>query len=296
MKVDRASAALLGVQVDLPELAERVGLDEVPLVVHVELVIDRMILELGHVTGDVDDGHSAGECRRAAGRDRHATVRCSWTAPSCSRFSARPSTPSRARSASSSDWGLAGTRPGQYRSDLVADAAAVARPYERRTRGAERGVRAERAGSSDGRCWRCSTRSTARRTPHGASRGSPRASACSTRMGPLAATGRQPGDGRPLRGRPRRGAHGATASRSRRRGVESLRRSIIGLSGYPPRYLGWRQYRSLGAAALDLCAVADGTLDGYVDCMPRRARQLGLPRRPARVHRGGCPRRRRRGP
>jgi fructose-1,6-bisphosphatase/inositol monophosphatase family enzyme len=50
-------------------------------------------------------------------------------------------------------------------------------------------------------------------------------------------------------------------------GKEALNRSLIGLSGYPPKYLGWRQYRALGAAALDLCAVADGTLDGYIDCM-----------------------------
>ncbi len=42
--------------------------------------------------------------------------------------------------------------------------------------------------------------------------------------------------------------------------------SILGVSGYPPRHLGWKQYRALGAAALDLCAVASGTLDGYVDC------------------------------
>lgn len=50
-------------------------------------------------------------------------------------------------------------------------------------------------------------------------------------------------------------------------GKASLDRSLIGLSGYPPKYLGWRQYRALGAAALDLCAVADGSLDGYIDCI-----------------------------
>ena len=61
--------------------------------------------------------------------------------------------------------------------------------------------------------------------------------------------------------------HGATARSSRPRREESLSRSLIGLSGYPPRHLGWRWYRSLGAAALDLCAVAEGTLDGYIDCM-----------------------------
>ena len=33
-----------------------------------------------------------------------------------------------------------------------------------------------------------------------------------------------------------------------------------------PGPLGWRQFRALGAAALDLCLVASGGLDGYVDC------------------------------
>ncbi|MCC5954163.1 MAG: hypothetical protein JJU45_18885 [Acidimicrobiia bacterium] len=49
---------------------------------------------------------------------------------------------------------------------------------------------------------------------------------------------------------------------------ETLGDSLVGLSGYPPQHLGWRQYRVLGAVALDLCAVASGTLDGYVDCSP----------------------------
>ena len=49
-------------------------------------------------------------------------------------------------------------------------------------------------------------------------------------------------------------------------GVRRLSDAVIGLSALPPRALGWRQFRCLGAAALDLCAVADGRLDGYVDC------------------------------
>src|SRR5690606_16189721 len=44
--------------------------------------------------------------------------------------------------------------------------------------------------------------------------------------------------------------------------------AFVGISGFPERPLGWRQFRALGAAALDLCAVAEGTLDGYVDCSP----------------------------
>ncbi len=41
--------------------------------------------------------------------------------------------------------------------------------------------------------------------------------------------------------------------------------AVIGLSGLAPAYGGWRQFRVYGAAALDLCAVAVGRLDGYVD-------------------------------
>ena len=43
--------------------------------------------------------------------------------------------------------------------------------------------------------------------------------------------------------------------------------AILGLNGLPAHYFGWAQYRALGAAALDLCAVASGMLDGYVDCV-----------------------------
>jgi len=46
-----------------------------------------------------------------------------------------------------------------------------------------------------------------------------------------------------------------------------LAEAVVGLSGYSGHHLGWRQYRALGAAALDLCAVADGTLDAFVDCV-----------------------------
>jgi myo-inositol-1(or 4)-monophosphatase len=48
--------------------------------------------------------------------------------------------------------------------------------------------------------------------------------------------------------------------------VTELDDAIVGMSGLPPRHLGWRQFRALGAVALELCAVACGTLDGYLDC------------------------------
>ena len=57
VQVERALASLLGVQVHLPVLAQRVALDEMPLVVHVEPVLDRVILEVGDETREVDDRH-----------------------------------------------------------------------------------------------------------------------------------------------------------------------------------------------------------------------------------------------
>jgi len=47
-----------------------------------------------------------------------------------------------------------------------------------------------------------------------------------------------------------------------------LGEALVGLSGYPPRWFGWKQFRALGAVALDLCAVAGGRFDAYVDCSP----------------------------
>ena len=57
VQVDRSAAAVFGVQVDLPGLAQRVGLDEVTLVVHVKAVGDRVVLEVRDESRDVDGGH-----------------------------------------------------------------------------------------------------------------------------------------------------------------------------------------------------------------------------------------------
>jgi myo-inositol-1(or 4)-monophosphatase len=39
--------------------------------------------------------------------------------------------------------------------------------------------------------------------------------------------------------------------------------SLVCFSGLPSRHLGWSQYRSLGAASLEICLVADGSLDAF---------------------------------
>ncbi|HEX6310617.1 MAG TPA: inositol monophosphatase [Acidimicrobiia bacterium] len=56
-------------------------------------------------------------------------------------------------------------------------------------------------------------------------------------------------DGRPLTPSPER----------------ALDHTVVGFAGMPRRALGWAQFRALGSAALALCDVAAGGLDGYVD-------------------------------
>jgi myo-inositol-1(or 4)-monophosphatase len=46
-------------------------------------------------------------------------------------------------------------------------------------------------------------------------------------------------------------------------GCRRLADAVVGVSGLPASSPGWAQFRALGAAALDLCAVAGGVLDGY---------------------------------
>jgi fructose-1,6-bisphosphatase/inositol monophosphatase family enzyme len=46
-------------------------------------------------------------------------------------------------------------------------------------------------------------------------------------------------------------------------GQTEIAHAIVGSSGYPSHNLGWSQNRSLGAASLEICLVADGSLDVY---------------------------------
>ena len=45
----------------------------------------------------------------------------------------------------------------------------------------------------------------------------------------------------------------------------SLDDAIVAVNGLPASHWGWQQFRAMGAAALDICAVARGGFDGYVD-------------------------------
>jgi fructose-1,6-bisphosphatase/inositol monophosphatase family enzyme len=46
-------------------------------------------------------------------------------------------------------------------------------------------------------------------------------------------------------------------------GQRDLSHAIVGFSGLPSRHLGWAQFRSLGSASLEICLVADGSLDAF---------------------------------
>jgi myo-inositol-1(or 4)-monophosphatase len=162
------------------------------------------------------------------------------------------------------DWGLAGTRAGQYRSDLAADDAALA-VLDR----AGVGVLSEESG----RHWDDRSVSVALDPLDGstnASRGVPwfATSLCAVDGdGPLAALVVDLSSGTRFAA-----TRGGGATRDGRQiapsAAERLDSSLVALSGLPPRHLGWKQFRALGAAALDLCAVACGMVDAYIDCSP----------------------------
>jgi myo-inositol-1(or 4)-monophosphatase len=162
------------------------------------------------------------------------------------------------------DWGPAGTVPGQYLSDLAADAAGVrvledagvgVLSEETGLRGADRDLVVVldpldgSTNASRGIPWfatsLCAVDADGPRAalvvdlPHGRTFTAVRGAGASVDGVPLATSGcTDPAD------------------------------AVVGISGLPSRPLGWRQFRTLGAAALDLCAVAEGTLDGFVDCSP----------------------------
>ncbi|MCU1494065.1 MAG: inositol monophosphatase/fructose,6-bisphosphatase family protein [Acidimicrobiaceae bacterium] len=161
------------------------------------------------------------------------------------------------------DWSLAGTREGQYRSDLAADSVALELLL-----GAGLAVLSEESGVHEPDRPLLAVVDPVDGSTN-ASRGLPwyATSVCVLDAeGPLVALVVNQATGARYEAVRDRGARrdGRAIEPS---GASELRRSIIGLSGYPSRHLGWRQYRSLGAVALDLCAVAEGALDGFVDCV-----------------------------
>ena len=160
------------------------------------------------------------------------------------------------------DWGLTGRRDGEYRHDVIADAAALSV-----LEAAGLGVFSEESGL------------------HGASRevlvvvdpvdGSTNASRGLPWWGVSLCALDSAGPAAAVVANPRTGERfeAARGEGARRNGeaisptaANRIAGSVLAFNGYPAAHLGWAQYRSLGAAALDLCAVAWGALDGFMDC------------------------------
>ncbi len=160
------------------------------------------------------------------------------------------------------DWGLAGTRPGQHHSDIAADEAALAVLLP-----AGVGVLSEESGLHDAERDIVVVVDPLDGSTN-AAHGIPwyAVSLCAVDAdGPRAALVINIATGERFEAVRGGGAtrNGGPIAPS---GATRLGSSLIGLSGYPPRRFGWKQYRALGASALDLCAVACGRLDAFVDC------------------------------
>jgi len=154
--------------------------------------------------------------------------------------------------------GLSGARPGQYRLDLVADAAALDVLVEGGLR-----VLSEESGTSGDGPLVCVLDPIDGSTNF--DRGIP---FYSTSMCVLDADGpRCALVVNQATGTSYAAVRGQGATRDgtdiRVSGATAMSTSIVAFSGLPPRHGGWAQFRALGAASLELCEVADGTLDAY---------------------------------
>ncbi|HEX9260360.1 MAG TPA: inositol monophosphatase [Acidimicrobiales bacterium] len=168
----------------------------------------------------------------------------------------------RAELAGATDFGLTGEVAGQHHSDLVADAAALAV-----LTAAGFGVLSEESGLSEGERDVVVALDPLDGSTN-AAQGIPwyAVSLCALDgAGPLASVvvNLPTGDTfEAVRGGGAR-RNGAPISVT---DIRSVGAAMVGISGWPSKNLGWRQFRALGAASLDLCLVACGALDAWVDC------------------------------
>ena len=163
-------------------------------------------------------------------------------------------------------WGQRGNRPGQYAADLVADAAALDV-----LSGSGVGVLSEESGARDLDAPFVAVVDPLDGSTN-ASRGVPwyATSVCVVdELGPRAAVVANQVSGVRYSAVRGKGAFKSAAGEGAGdtpivpSSVARLGDAIVGLSGYPEAKLGWSQYRALGAAALDMCLVAEGVLDAY---------------------------------
>lgn len=162
------------------------------------------------------------------------------------------------------DWGLSGRRDGQYHADLLVDEAAL--PI---LRSAGFGILSEESGveNLDAPVVVCidpldGSTNASRGVPHFAT------SLCAVDAeGPwvsMVVHQAVPRRWWAVRGQ---GAHGDRGHLERRESP-AWSDAVVAISGQPPHEPGWRQFRAFGASAIDLCFVADGTVDAFIDMSP----------------------------
>lgn len=166
--------------------------------------------------------------------------------------------------AATTEWGPSGRRDGQYAVDLAADAACLDVLYAAgyRVLSEESGVTAPPGGSTapivvvdplDG-----STN---------ASRGVPwfASALCMVDAdGPAVAVVLNLATGQRFEAVRGEGAR-CDGEVIRTSGETDLGSAVVGVSGLPSHHYGWAQFRSLGASAPDICAVASGVIDAWCD-------------------------------
>jgi fructose-1,6-bisphosphatase/inositol monophosphatase family enzyme len=159
------------------------------------------------------------------------------------------------------EWGPSGIRPGQYRLDLAADGAALPILH-----GAGLAVLSEESGPTGNTSSGLLAVIDPVDGSTNAHRGLPfyATSICVLDVeGPLVglvvnlATGTRFAAVRG--GGAQRDDHTIAPS-----GCTELGSAIVGISGFPGRHPGWAQFRALGSAALEFCAVAEGMIDAYM--------------------------------
>ena len=158
------------------------------------------------------------------------------------------------------DWGPSGGKPGQYRLDLAADGAALPVLH-----GAGLTVLSEESGLTEAGSSGLLAVVDPVDGSTNAHRGVP---FYSTSICVLDTEGPRVGLVVNLASGTRYAAvRGAGAERDGQRispsSCTELGQAIVGISGFPVRHPGWAQFRALGAASLECCAVAEGVLDAY---------------------------------
>jgi myo-inositol-1(or 4)-monophosphatase len=160
-----------------------------------------------------------------------------------------------------SEWGLAGTRPGQYHLDLAADGAALPILH-----GAGFAVLSEESGMTG----ESTSGFLAVIDPvDGSTNAHRKIPFYATSICVLDAEGPLVGLVVNLATGTRYAAvRGSGADRDgaalKPSGSQELSSAIVGISGFPGHHPGWAQFRTLGAASLEFCAVAEGVLDAYM--------------------------------